>query len=92
MQRLLLEGMRIVYDDRQPGSVMSAGEECPLEVYGHLAAALRPQMVEATDERLLTLASIRFAPVVIAFAFTLGAASLVHIATFCHLAGARYGT
>ena len=32
----------------------------PVEVYGHLAAALRLQLEEATDERLKTLASSRF--------------------------------
>lgn len=42
------------------------------EAYGHLAAALRLYMVEATDERLATLTSHRFLPA-IEVVFCLGA-------------------
>ena len=73
VQRLLLEGMKIVYDGRHPESgEVYEDDACPTEVYGHLAAALRPQMVVATDERLAMLASSRFFSTV-AFAFKLGA-------------------
>ncbi len=63
VQRLLLEGMQLVVDDA-PASTSEDSEDgdtgLPPEVYGHLAAALRSQLVEATDERLETFTSKHF--------------------------------
>lgn len=66
VKRLLMEGMKTARET--PGSVFAtAGEQandpCRKEAHGHLAAALLPMMAEATDERLGTLASPRFLPV-----------------------------
>lgn len=76
VQRLLMEGMKIVYEHSRPVAdeygVEEEGDKIGEEVYGHLAAALRPQMVTATDERLATLTSNRFISTT-ALAFTLGA-------------------
>jgi len=62
VQRTLVEGMQLVVNCHDPTSEKC--EHCrtclPVEVYGHLAAALRLQLEEATDERLETLASSRF--------------------------------
>jgi len=80
VQRLLLEGMKLVHDAlRSAAPEAEARAEAedifPVEANGHLAAALRPQMVEATDERLGSLASKRFF-FTIAHAFELGAGCL----------------
>ncbi len=77
MQRLLLEGMKLVHDGvrsttPEAEALADTDQAFPFEAYGHLAAALRPQMVEATDERLETLASKHFFPM-IAHAVELGA-------------------
>ena len=90
MQRLLVEGMKLVHDGLRSASPEAdaraeAEDVFPIEAYGHLAAALRPLMVEATDERLGSLASKRFFPA-IAHALNLGAGGLwsaAHIASAC---------
>ena len=62
MQRLLMEATQLVVNCHDPRSEKC--EHCrtclPVEVYGHLAAALRQHLVQATDERLKTLASNHF--------------------------------
>ncbi len=63
MQRLLMEGMRFAW--HTPGHPpLGAGAQMYdqrfAEAYGHLAAALRPCMIEATDQGLETLMAPRF--------------------------------
>ena len=85
VQRLLLEGMKLVDEEpRLPSSaspleavqLRAANQRAPFaarngvqseaverlqdEVFGHLAVALRTEMICATDERLETLISPRF--------------------------------
>ena len=75
MQRLLLEGVRLLTDkwmsSARAGAQPEAVNDLPVEVYGHLALALRSEMVCATDERLKTLIAPRFAGVAL-IAFGLG--------------------
>lgn len=73
VQRLLLEGMMdacgiAAYDKPYIGPSYPA----IFEAYGHLAVALLPQMVEAPDDRLDTLAAQRFLPTIL-LAFSIGA-------------------
>ena len=77
VQRLLLEGMMLVHEGSrsttpQERALAETDEPFPVEAYGHLAATLRPMMVEAADERLIMLASNRFF-VTVVWGFLLGA-------------------
>ena len=99
MQRLLLEGIKLVADHpRSPhhasaldgmklltdhprlykvvdeatlSIIPEAATQLPNEVFGHLAEALRPGLVSATDDQLLMLTAPRFAKMTSA-AFILG--------------------
>ncbi len=99
LQRLLLEGMKLVADhprspdcasaldgiklhadhprfnviaDESTISILAeAATQLPNEVFGHLAEALRPELVSATDEQLTMLTAPRFANLISA-AFILG--------------------
>lgn len=78
MQRLLAEGMKLVVDCHDNASLKAAAGSkwyVPKEAYGHLAAALRLLLVGAEDERLLTLASMRFLDTLI-LPFKMGAGHL----------------
>ena len=75
MQHLLMEGLRITCLTPDSPTVQSGVEVFDPNLgaaYGHLAAALRLHMVDATDKQLETLTSPRFLPA-LELAFTFGA-------------------
>jgi hypothetical protein len=82
MQRLLLEGMKlvaIVASLRDAAAVAGDGARAAAgdslltdEVFGHLATALRTEMVCATDERMGMLTAPRYQSTILR-ALTLGA-------------------
>jgi len=74
VQQVLLDGMKLVRDSHDPTCEEPgvADARLPKEAYGHLAAALRPQLAAVSDGRLVALASERFLPT-FDFAFRIGA-------------------